>query len=198
MQPKNTIVLLAVIVLIAVIAYSTYFRASNIPLPSNVLFKNCVIDSSTGFDLCYHNDTLNDDISYGALPKLISGVTVNYRILSGVKTKYLLNLSSLGIQGEYELCTNSVSLSGKNNLLGADLVQYDPATKMVFSCVLVSNNSSGMIISDSGIMPCFSDLAPLIQIYVFPADFTGSVVDDFKNGISISRNVFNIYGETIC
>jgi len=195
---NKRIILIALIVLVAGIGIYIYFlNSQNEQL--NQSYTPCIVGSKTEFVLCSYNSYLNQNQMRGVIYNTTLIGVSKYYLNAYEYVQYWLNLSSFTLPSSYHLCVNVTKLDNSTENGGdLDLSEYNPVANTHFSCVSKIYTDSNHTFSNSGILPCMANEFPLVELYVFPSNFTADSITDFENNINTSQKIFAAYGVTAC
>ena len=197
---NKKILLLGLILVFVLIVGILYFT-----LPKKVF--ECVFDEQTEFNLCYYDAktgkmvpyTMKDVSIFYSNENLLSNVSMVYDLKAGDYITYLLNISRFNLPDSYYLCVNGIKPINSSEYVGdLKLFDYDSNTNIQFACISQPYTTSNHIISGSGILPCMPEEVTFLEVYIFPDNFTGTSINEFKNNINLSQKIFAVYGEIIC
>lgn len=172
-------------------------------------YPSCAYTPDTGFTLCSYDKSQNKMIPYVDvdLTNFSSGKGATLfdsslwpSLKAGDYVEYFLNFSKIELPSSYYLCTHGILLEKLNR--DADfltLTDINPDTNNDFACNSQPlTSSSNKIIRASGFVPCMNDEVSLIELYVFPNNFTATNINQFEDSISGGNMIFGVYGEIKC
>jgi len=197
----KTISLIVIIILLVFGGLFIYFKNKPISqIQTNDI--NCFLAPATRFNLCYYDSQTGKILTL--LPYSTANVTNTYYLLYQLQgnsnISYAANLSNFNLPDSYHICIRTINLASISNYKGdLNLEDYDSNSNTYFSCVSkLYTKAENHFASDSGILPCMSDQFPVVEVYLYPANFTGTTINDFERNVNTSQMILGVYGETTC